>query len=456
MKFAHGLLTTTLALLIGGAANAGVTPEEAAELGKSLTLVGAQKAGNAEGTIPEFTGGLPVDTAPPGYTKGDAYRPNPFAEEKPRLVITGKNLAEHKDKLTAVSQELLSRFPGYRLDVYPTHRTVTIPQAYQENTVKNATGAKIVDGGLGMENALPGIPFPIPKIGSEVMWNHAMRYNGQASRVKYDSWNVDSSGTPVLASTGTSFVQYPLIDPDHYNTPAAASEVFTLFKLYYTAPTRRVGEALMVHDSVNPILQPRKAWQYLPGQRRVKLAPDICCDTPNPATMGSSTYDDAFVFNGTLERFDWKLVGKKEMYIPYNAYKLTYEKDPLKFLPPNYLDPDFVRWELHRVWVVEATLKTGQRHIYSKRTFYVDEDSWTALAADSYDARGELFRGTFAFSSPSWDVQANNTTTNMVYDLIGGTYNISGVYGPHFGIEYIDNLSKTQWSAQALSGSGIR
>ena len=456
MKFVQSLLATALTVAVAGAAQAAVSAQEAAKLGTTLTLVGAEKAGNAAGTIPEFTGGLPVDTAPAGYKKGDAVRPDPFANEKPLLVINSKNMAEYKDMLTKTTQELMSRFPGYVVNVYPTHRSVTLPKPYLDNTVKNATGTKSIEGGLAMENALPGVPFPIPQTGTEVMWNHLLRYQGYTATTKYDSWNVDASGAAILAATGLGFVEYPLSDPERINVPASPEEIFYRNKFYYTGPARRAGEALLVQDSVNPLKQPRRAWQYLPGQRRVKLAPDICCDTPNPGSVGASTYDDTFVFSGAMDRFDWKLVGKKEMYVPYNSYKMTYEPDTAKYIQPNYIDPEMTRWELHRVWVVEATLKPDARHIYHKRTFYVDEDSWVAVASDEYDARDQLFRGSFAFITPSWDVQASNATTHMIYDLIGGTYNITGVYGPHGGVKYIDKLSKAQWAPESLAGAGIR
>lgn len=456
MKWVPSLLASAMALSIVGPAAAAVAPEDAARLGTTLTLVGAEKTGNAAGTIPEFTGGLPVDTAPAGYTKGDPMRPDPFAGEQPRLVITAKNMAEHKTMLTKTTQELLTRFPDYRVDVYPTHRSVTLPQAYLNNTVKNATGTNSTEGGLALENALPGVPFPIPKQGAEVMWNHLLRYQGNTLTTKYDSWNVDASGTPILATTGLGFVEYPLSDPARINVPAAADEVFYRLKLYYTGPARRAGEALLLQDSVNPLKQPRRAWQYLPGQRRVKLAPDIAYDTPNPGSVGASTYDDIFVFSGAMDRYDWKLLGKKEMYIPYNAYKMALETDIKKFIVADHIEPDYTRWELHRVWVVEASLKPDARHIYKTRTFYVDEDSWVAVASDEYDSRDQLFRGSFAFITPSWEVQASNATTHMIYDLVGGTYNITGIYAPHGGLKYIDKLSKAQWTSESLAGSGIR
>ena len=228
-------------------------------------------------------------------------------------------------------------------------------------------------------------------------------------------------------------------------------------KIGYVGPSRRAGEALLWYDSVNPMKQGRRAWQYLPGQRRVKLAPDLAYDTPNPGAAGASTYDDVSVFNGAMDRYNWKLVGKKEMYIPYGSYRLTYHKNPADITKPRHLNPDFVRWELHRVWVVEATLKEGARHIYSKRVFYLDEDSWLAVASDQYDARGQLYRASFAFPSYSYDVQAQFGDTFAIYDFSSGLYNITGLFGPYAGLKYMTELPKENfWSSEALAGAGVR
>lgn len=453
MKFIKSLLATTLAVAVAGAAHAAVSPEQAAQLGKTLTAVGAEKAGNADGSIPEYSGGL--TTPPASYQKGSSFRPDPFAGETPRLVITGKNAAEYAGKLTASTQELLKRFPSYRVDVFPTHRTVALPQRLLDNTAKNAVGATATEGGVALENALPGVPFPIPNTGHEAMWNHLLRYLGHAINAKYDSWNVDSSGVATLATAGNAYIEYPLYDPAR-TEPAKASDTYYRIKIAYEGPARRAGEAILVMDAVNPMKQPRRAWQYLPGQRRVKLAPDIAYDTPNPGSAGSSTYDDGFVFNGALDRYDFKLVGKKEMYVPYNTYKLSYHEKAADITTPNHANPDLVRWELHRVWVVEATLKPGKRHIYSKRTFYLDEDSWIAVASDEYDSGGQLYRGSFAHMAYSYDVQAPSADNHMIYDFVTGSYNITGVYGPYGGLKYIEPLSKARWAPDSLAGTGIR
>jgi len=441
------------ALLATFGVHAAVPPDEARLLGTSLTAAGAEKAANKDGTIPEYTGGL--TSAPAGFTKGSGMRPDPYAADKPRLVITGKSLAGMDDKLTAGTRELLKRYASFRVDVYPSHRPVALPKLVLENTAKNALNARTVDGGVGVENALAGIPFPIPTTGFEVMWNHLLRYQGHAFTTKYESWNVDASGTPSLATAGEIYEEFPLADPSN-TAVAKQNDVFFRTKLTYSAPARRAGEGLMAFDAVNPAVQPRKVWQYLPGQRRVKLAPDVAYDTPNPGSAGSSTYDNAWIFNGALDRFDFKLVGKKEMIVPYSEYKLFAAKVVGDVVKPGHLNPDFVRWELHRVWVVEATLKPGKRHIYSRRTFYIDEDSWVALASDEYDGRGQLYRSSFDHMIYAYDAQATYTGNHVIYDFISGAYNLTGMSGPYGGLKYIEPLKAAQWSPEALAGSGVR
>ncbi|MGF6394515.1 DUF1329 domain-containing protein [Pseudomonas plecoglossicida] len=451
MKLRYSLLATALTTIIAGQAQAAVSAQEAARLGTSLTRVGAERGANADGSIPAYEGGL--TTPPAGFKAGDGMRPDPFANEQPLLVIDGKNVDQYQGQLTATSVELAKRYPTFHINVYPTHRTVALPPAVLENSVKNATGTRSIDGGVAIENLLPGVPFPIPTTGSEAMWNHLLRVGGNRN-VKYDSWIVDAAGGASLSTTAMSFSSYPIYED--MNKPFNSTDVFFQMKLYYTGPARRAGEAIMLKDTANPLAQPRRSWQYLPGQRRVKLAPDLSYDTPNPGTGGAGTYDDVFVFNGALDRFEWKLVGKQEMFVPYNTYKLTYALDPKQLTTANHLAPDFVRWEKHRVWVVEGTLKGSARHIYHKRRMYLDEDSWIALASDQYDARGKLYRGSFAFLSQSYDKNIPDVTPFMIYDLIGGSYNINGVTGAYGGIHYTDTLSKAQWAPDALAGAGIR
>jgi hypothetical protein len=443
-----------LIALAAHAALATVTADEAKKLGTSLTATGAERAGNADKSIPEYTGGL--TTPPAGYQKGSGIRPDPFAADKPLFTVTAQNMAQYEAKLTAGTKELLKKYPTMRVDVYPSHRSMAFPKYVIDNTVKNATSVKTIDGGLGLEGTYAGIPFPIPKTGHEVMWNHLLRYSGQSYYTQFDSINVDSSGKAVLATTGQITVDYPYYDPKRGGV-SGEGDIYFRTKIAYTAPARRAGEALLAQDHINPMKNGRRAWQYLPGQRRVKLAPDIAYDTPNPGTAGASTYDDAWVFNGAMDRYDFKLVGKQEMLVPYNTFKLVYAKDPFAVTTPNHLNPDYVRWEAHRVWVVEATLKADKRHIYAKRVFYVDEDSWIALASDQYDARGQLYRASYHYTNPSYEVPAPAAVGQSFHDFSSGGYNMNGLLGAYsVGLKYIEPQSANAWTADALAGAGVR
>ena len=440
MKYVKRLLAASSIMAVAIHAHASVPSEDAAKLGTSLTFVGAEKAGNADGSIPPYSGGL--TTAPAGFKTGDTMRPDPYAGEKPLQVIDGKNVDQYAGMLTATTAALAKRYPSFRIDVYPTHRSAALPEAVLNNSRRNATAAKSINGGLSIDNAMPGVPFPIPQTGAEAMWNFLLRYQGVSINSKYDSWNVDAAGVASLAVTGEAFISFPMYE--NMTKPINNTDIYYQMKLSYTGPARRAGESIMLKNAVNPLEQPGRGWQYLPGQRRVKLVSVLAYDTPNPGTARA------------LDLYNWTLVGKKEMIVPYNTYKLTYAQDPKSLTAPNHLAPDFVRWEKHRVWVVEGNLKPGAKHIYQKRRFYLDEDTWAALASDQYNASGELYRGSFAFLSQSYDKQVPDATPFMTYDLSRGTYNINGVVGPHGGIKYIEPLSTAQWSPESMAGASIR
>lgn len=443
------LLAALLAASFGTPALAAITAEEAKALGSTLTVVGAEKAANKDGSIPAYTGGL--TTPPAGFKPGDGVRPNPFASEKPRLSIDGKSMAAHAAQLTEGTKALLQKYPSFRVDVYPTHRTVAFPKWVGDNTAKIAVKAKTSNEGRSIEGAHAGFPFPIPKTGYEAMWNHLVRFNGQAYESKYRNLTVDASGRVTLATEGNSSQEYP-----YWDNSRTSADTYWKIKLTYTGPARRAGEALMIIDPLDIGTKDRRAWTYLPGQRRVKVAPDLGHDTPNPGTAGGNTFDDIFLFNGSMDRFEFKLVGKKEMIVPYNAYAAVYGAKQDALLKPNHLNPDLVRWELHRVWVVEATLREGKRHVYSKRTFYLDEDSWAAVASDEYDARGQLYRTGFAYMAPSYDLPAPYTDMFGHYDLVSRQYSLTGFIAETGGLRHTKPLPEREWTADALAGAGVR
>lgn len=381
-------LATTAAMLLVGSqlANAAVSAAEAERLNNTLTPLGGERVGNKEGTIPAWDGGL--TKAVPGATRGDMPA-ELFADEKAVLQITARNMEQFKDKLSEGTQALLKKYPdSFRLDVYPTLRTAAASQWVYDNTYKNATRCKTIDAGVSVEGCYGGIPFPIPKDGYEVIWNHLLGVEAEA--IEYGFKNVvgTADGSRTLASRADVYMNFPYYYQD--GSPEEWSGKYVLNRFTNTAPPFKSGEALVIHDSIDPA-QSRQAWQYLVGQRRVRRAPTVGYDTPDFVASGANYFDEVQGFFGPPDRYQWKLAGKREMYIPYNSNRLFAAKVDDALLE-HHLNPDKVRWELHRVWVVEATVAPGKRHAVPTRRYYFDEDSWKVVLVDGYDAEGNLWR----------------------------------------------------------------
>lgn len=416
-----------LSTLLAASAYGAVSPEEAARLGKDLTPVGAERAGNADGSIPEWDPkGTPV---PAAFTGPDADGftdyPNPYPDEKPIYAIDGNNWRKYADNLTEGTKAILEKYgkDGFRMDVYPTKRDFVLPDWFVANVKKNATSANLVADGQKIEGSYPGTPFPIPQSALEVLYNHMIRYVHDFE-LDYDVYYVSSSGKPILSTTGFLASVFPMYkDPEK----PVGDGLFIWLRINYLAPARRAGEILLVHEPGADFSEGkgRKAWQYLTGQRRVRLAPAVSFDTPNPGVAGTSTYDDSYLWNGSPERYNWTLVGKKEMIVPYSNYDFNFKYKVEDLLGEKFLDPDSIRWEKHRVWIVEADLKEGSRHLYSKRRYYIDEDSWTALAGETYDGRNNLWRVHYAYSNNLYDINSQYAFSYGTYDVLQGIYNIN-------------------------------
>ena len=415
MSLRTSSLAALAALALAPGAPLSLEPEEAKALGGALTAVGAERAGNADGTIPPYTGGL--TTPPAGFDPASGSRPDPFASERPLFSVDARNLDAHAARLTEGLKALMRRYPDFRIDVYPTHRTVAFPPFVTGNTVRLATSARTANGGVSLVGVRAAYPFPIPKTGNEAMWNDLVRFIGSCTRKRTFAYYVEGSGAVTLTSSAYMFEDYP-----YWDAKRAGENIYFRIRISYDGPPRQAGAALMLVDPVNYEDRGRRGWQYMPGQRRVRVAPDLSYDTPNAATRGAQTFDDALLFNGEMDRYDFALVGKREMYVPYNAYRAVYQASPERILKPHHLDPDLVRFELHRVWVVDARLKPGKRHIYSRRVIYLDEDSWAALLSDQYDVRGQLYRVQEGHAMNYYNLPSLWTSLELTMDLSNGRY----------------------------------
>lgn len=456
MKTNKTMMQTGAAFLLSlfaASVMAAISPEEAAKLGTTLTPFGAEKAGNADGTIPEWTGGLATNAA---AVDSAGFLANPFAGEKPLFTITAQNAEQYKDKLTPGQLAMFKRYPdSYRMPVYTTHRSVNMPAEVVEATKTNAVNTNMVQNGNGLEKFTVANAFPIPKNGLEVIWNHITRYRGGSVKRFVTQATPQTNGSYSLVYFEDEFV-FPNKLKDY--DASKPSNILFYFKQKVTAPSRLAGNVLLVHETLDQIKEPRMAWLYNAGQRRVRRAPQVSYDGPGTAADGLRTSDNLDMYNGAPDRYEWKLNGKKEMYISYNNYELDSPK--LKYdeiIKAGHINQDLTRYELHRVWHVTATLKTGERHIYAKRDFYIDEDSWQAVAIDHYDGRGNLWRVAEAHSMHYYNKQVPWYSLEALYDLQSGRYLALGMKNEEKQAYQFGSVATSgDFTPSALRQAGVR
>jgi len=430
------------------------TEENIARLGNDLTPMGSVRAGNADGRIPAWNGGLGRNDWPAGYAPGDRHL-DPYAGQEPLYVITGANYREYADRLSVGQMAVFERYPDtYKMKVYPTERSASFPQFIYDASIRNASTGRLTADGEGVTNVSEGFPFPLPQNAYELMWNHKLKYKGTGG-TRYNN--------QVAPTTRGSFQLVRLREEllGLYYAEGSSIEDTNNILLYFfqevESPARLAGNILLVHETLNQLEQPRQAWIYNPGQRRVRRAPNVAYDNPGTASDGLRTNDMTDMFNGAMDRFNWKIVGKKEVYIPYNSYQVhSGDLTPDDIVQPGHLNPDLMRYELHRVWVVDATLRDGTRHINSRRTFYMDEDTYQIALIDHYDQRGELWRASEAHTINYYDVPTYWSTIESHMDLQSGRYVSTGLDNQDPVNTFNVPLSPSSYTPQALRTRGRR
>ena len=425
-------------------AAAKVGADEAAKIGTTLTPVGAEKAGNKEGSIPEWK-----PAAQKGSLEGEFPMDPVIAAEKPTFTINKANMAQYSAKLTEGHKYLLKSYDTYKMNVYQTHRMVSWPQPIYDATKANATTCELTGTDI-LDGCKLGFPFPIPKNGAEPIWNHKLKWRGEAVSRYNNQMIVQPNGDFQL----TKIIEDVQFSYASIKNPVPLTKTSGEFLKYLSrtvAPPRLAGTFILVHEKAGLGNDGRAAWLYSPGIKRIRRAPTVCCDNPYEGTDGHQFYDQVDIFNGALERYNWKLVGKKEMYIPYSGYKIAGPMTKYKDLAkPKHLNADLPRYELHRVWVVEATIKPGTSHTFAKRVMYVDEDSWNLVAADNYDSRGNLYQfqeGHFVFGS---NIQAGSTVPEIIYHFTSGRYFVTAAFNEDKPFDLTKTFSKDYFSAAAV------
>jgi len=417
-------------------AAAGVSAAEAAKLGTTLTAVGAEAAGNKDGSIPPFQGRKFYDGKDPelltiSRAKLEDYRKNKPDEleerfkkaagadfQKPLFEITKANMAQYSAKLTDGHKAMLNKYPSYKIKVYKGVRSAFFPTEVEAATKANATSASLT-GTDDLKGASLGFPFPIPKTGAEVIWNHKLKYRGTSVK----RYNNQAIVKPDGSISITKLVEDVKFKYANLNEQPWDGKIYTMYMSESVAPASKAGQIVLAQETSDLSTGGRTAYIYSPGTARVTRAPDVGYDNPALNTDNEQYNDQIDVFNGALDRYNWKLLGKKEMYIPYNSLQINSPKLKYKdILKPFHVNPEYSRYELHRVWVVEATLKSGLRHNFSKRVFYVDEDSWALAVVDNYDSRGQIWKVQEAHLLSLPFIPTVTGIPELIYDLQSNRY----------------------------------
>ncbi|MGV8997184.1 MAG: DUF1329 domain-containing protein [Parvibaculaceae bacterium] len=436
-----------------GTALAQVPEAQVARLGGDLTPVGAEKAGNADGSIPEWTGGL--TTVPANVTyKSDGHYPDPFAADPILQTITKANAGASDALLTPGQKAMLAAYSDYKLNVYQSRRSCAYPQNVYDATKRNAMSAKLGGGGDSLSDVLMGVPFAIPNDAYEIVWNHNLRYRGYKLERTFASAAPTRSGsfTPIIVKDEAIF---------DYASPTTRSfsdlqNVSLRYIQQTLSPARRSGQLLLVHETMDPKVDERRSWQYTTGNTnsapRVQRTSAVAYDNPQIYSDAMSTADSFDVFSGPLDHYNWSVLGKEERLIAYNSYKLS--SNTLKYtdvVKAGHLNQDLVRYEKHRVWAVEAKLKPTERHVYSRRVAYFDEDGGNMVGGELYDARGGLWRVQEAQIIQYYDVPTCFNASDVVYDLVEGRYVVQNLKNEEVGINFkADELSDGMFVPEEL------
>tara|TARA_Y100001958_G_scaffold154205_1_gene142803 strand:- start:396 stop:1751 length:1356 start_codon:yes stop_codon:yes gene_type:complete len=425
-----------------------VLAADASILGSGLTANGADPSASADGMIPAYTGGI---TKPPADYVAGGDHVDPFAADKPLFSITAQNMGEYSNRLSAGQKALLARKEGnYRMDIYPSRRSCALPQFVYDETKKNVARARLIDGGNGVAGARIGVPFPITKNALEIFWNHNFYWHGHRYHAITSGANVYKNGaiTKIIREDWRYNFYADPQGPD----PQHANDQFHWMGIW-KAPQRFNGSGFSMTNTINQVKEPRNGVMFNPSTRRIMKAPAAAVTYEGPLSTadGMRQSHDMFLFSGSPDRYEWKLLGKKEIFVPYNAYKAsasTTSHDAL--MTPHNLNPDYLRYELHRVWVLEATQKDNFRMKQARRVFYVDEDSWIFLMADIFNKRDELIYVQHAFTKNYYEAPACVFEFDVMHDMTTGNYNVDHIKLDHGPADLDFDLELSDFGSAAL------
>jgi hypothetical protein len=327
---------------------------------------------------------IPISSPVENYNPNSNEYVNPFIEDKIQFEINSSNYENYLTQLTDGQIKMFQSYPDtFVMNIYPSRRSCAVPQEVLD--LSKSGNANMIADGEGVDGIVGSIPFPNASEPLHHVWNHILRYRGVdiIGGAPYYVVNPDGSMTQGAGEAIAKNCWNPFVK-DNY-----CKGLQGMLMQKVTHPPRLADASLLVIESLNALDNPRKAWVYDPGTRRVRRAPNIAYDYLGSASQGLSTADSFDGFNGAKDRYNWSNVGTELKFMPYNVYDF-YNADRKEVLANFHVNQKYMRYELVKVNIVKAEVKSDKRHIYPHRVMYFDTDSHGMISEEIYDGKKEI------------------------------------------------------------------
>ena len=341
---------------------------------------------NAETLFTENSIGdrIPISSPVENYNLNSNEYINPFIDDEIQLEI---NISNYENYLAYLTEGQIAMFETYPetfvMYIYPSRRSCAVPNEVYD--LSKSGNANMIADGEGVDGVVGSIPFPDASEPLHHVWNHILRYRGVdiVGGAPYYVVNPDGSMTQGAGEAIAKNCWNPFVKESY------CEGLQGMLMQKVTHPPRLADASLLVIESLNALDSPRKAWVYDPGTRRVRRAPNIAYNYLGSATQGLSTADSFDGFNGAKDRYNWTNVGTELKFMPYNVYDF-YNADRKEVLTNFHVNQKYMRYELVKVNIVRADIKSDKRHIYPHRVMYFDADSYGMISEEVYDGKKEI------------------------------------------------------------------
>ena len=327
---------------------------------------------------------IPISSPVENYNPNSNEYINPFIDDEIQLEI---NISNYKNYLAYLTEGQIAMFQAYPetfvMHIYPSRRSCAVPNEVYD--LSKSGNANMIADGEGVDGVVGSIPFPDASEPLHHVWNHILRYRGVdiVGGAPYYVVNPDGSMTQGAGEAIAKNCWNPFVKESY------CEGLQGMLMQKVTHPPRLADASLLVIESLNALDSPRKAWVYDPGTRRVRRAPNIAYDYLGSASQGLSTADSFDGFNGAKDRYNWTNVGTELKFMPYNVYDF-YNADRKEVLTNFHVNQKYMRYELVKVNIVRADIKSDKRHIYPHRVMYFDADSYGMISEEVYDGKKEI------------------------------------------------------------------